>query len=94
MRFHWIDLIAGAGAAALTTLCSQAVDAHQKSASKQSSATVDGDWPLYCHDLAGTGYSPLAQITAQNAGALTQATGVESLHQQSACKPIMVNDVA
>ena len=29
-----------------------------------------GDWPLYRHDLAGTGYSPLDQITTKNAGEL------------------------
>ena len=62
MRFHWIDLIAGA--AALATLCLQTGDAQQKNASK---INATGDWPLYRHDFAGTGYSPLAQITAQNA---------------------------
>lgn len=29
-----------------------------------------GDWPLYRHDLAGTGYSPLDQITTKNVGEL------------------------
>jgi len=31
------------------------------------------DWPMYRHDLAGTGYSPLSQINAKNVATLTQA---------------------
>jgi quinoprotein glucose dehydrogenase len=92
----------------LATLCLQAGNAQQKSASKQTKATVDGDWPLYRHDLAGTAYSPLAQITAQNAGALTQAwnyrltsdaapttkgKGKGAAGGNSEATPIMVNDV-
>jgi glucose dehydrogenase len=34
---------------------------------------ADGDWPMYSRDLAGTKYSPLAQITAENVSKLTQA---------------------
>src|SRR5262245_1796381 len=33
----------------------------------------DADWPMYSHDLAGTKYSSLAQITADNVSTLTQA---------------------
>ena len=32
-----------------------------------------GDWPMYRHDLAGTGYSPLTQITRQNVATLNAA---------------------
>ena len=32
-----------------------------------------GDWPMYRHDLAATGFSPLAQITPDNAASLTEA---------------------
>lgn len=32
-----------------------------------------GDWPLYRHDLAGTGYSPLNDINAGNVTRLTRA---------------------
>src|SRR5215210_5970533 len=31
------------------------------------------DWPAYRHDLAGTGYSPLTQITSQNVATLAAA---------------------
>src|SRR5258708_5369890 len=31
------------------------------------------DWPLYRHDLRGSGYSPLKQIDTTNVGTLTQA---------------------
>lgn len=41
--------------------------------SQQAANPVSGDWPLYRHDLSGTGYSPLTQITVQNANRLTQA---------------------
>jgi quinoprotein glucose dehydrogenase len=69
---------------------------------------VDGNWPLYRHDLAGTGYSPLAQITAQNAGALAQAWNYRLISDappttkgkgkggeggNSEATPIMVNNV-
>jgi quinoprotein glucose dehydrogenase len=32
-----------------------------------------GDWPMYRHDLAGTGFSPLNQITTRNVATLTPA---------------------
>jgi hypothetical protein len=31
-------------------------------------AAGDANWPMFRHDSAGTGYSPLAQITAENVG--------------------------
>src|ERR1700678_1285716 len=43
------------------------------SAKAQTAKAVSGDWPLYRHDTAGTGYSPLAQITTQNVSGLAQA---------------------
>jgi quinoprotein glucose dehydrogenase len=33
----------------------------------------DGNWPMFRHDSAGTGYSPLAQVTAENVGKLSRA---------------------
>jgi quinoprotein glucose dehydrogenase len=35
-------------------------------------ATIAGDWPLYRHDLAGTGSSPLSQINTRNVATLTR----------------------
>src|SRR5262249_6392523 len=32
----------------------------------------DADWPMYRHDLAGTGHSPLTEIDAKNVARLTQ----------------------
>ncbi len=32
-----------------------------------------GDWPMYRYDYAGTGYSPLTQITTANVASLTRA---------------------
>src|SRR5262245_7437979 len=36
-------------------------------------ATNRGDWPMYRHDLAGSGYSPLTQITPANVAGVTLA---------------------
>jgi len=39
---------------------------------QQSAAHTDADWPMYRHDHAGTGYSPLAQINARNVASLRE----------------------
>ena len=36
-------------------------------------AAGDANWPMFRRDSAGTGYSPLAQITAENVGRLARA---------------------
>ncbi|MDE0194383.1 MAG: PQQ-binding-like beta-propeller repeat protein, partial [bacterium] len=41
--------------------------------SAQTVAPEGADWPMYRGDLAGTGHSPLAQITPANAADLAQA---------------------
>jgi glucose dehydrogenase len=38
--------------------------------SPRSEAAADGDWPMYARDLAGTKFSPLKQITAENVSRL------------------------
>jgi glucose dehydrogenase len=40
---------------------------------RQQATPTSGNWPMYRHDLAGTGFSPLAQITPANVAKLTQA---------------------
>src|SRR5579862_8110441 len=35
--------------------------------------TAPGDWPMYRHDVEGSGYSPLKQIDTNNVSKLTQA---------------------
>ena len=47
--------------------------APEEGAAPQATAAPDGDWPMYRHDLAATGYSPLAEITTANVAALTDA---------------------
>jgi len=42
-------------------------------AQQRPDAGNDADWPMYRHDLAGTGYSRLTQITSANVARLTQA---------------------
>ena len=42
-------------------------------ASQETSTSDGADWPMYRRDLAGTGYSPLTQITTGNAANLSEA---------------------
>ena len=68
-----ISMIGLAGAAMVAAFFAPWGGAQQRSAAKQPVSTPGGDWPLYRHDTAGTGYSPLAQITVQNAARLKEA---------------------
>jgi quinoprotein glucose dehydrogenase len=52
---------------ALVVLFAMAIGAQQRPAGSGV------DWPMYRHDLAGTGHSPLAQVTAANVATLTEA---------------------
>src|SRR6266705_5397242 len=40
---------------------------------QQPAAAAGADWPMYRHDYAGTGYSPLSQINIRNVSNLSQA---------------------
>jgi quinoprotein glucose dehydrogenase len=68
MRRNWTYVIAIVGFSILLATSRAQHDGGRNAAAKAG----DGDWPLYRHDLAGTGYSPLAQITTQNVGRLTE----------------------
>ncbi|PYR33128.1 MAG: pyrroloquinoline quinone-dependent dehydrogenase [Acidobacteria bacterium] len=39
----------------------------------RTAGQTGADWPMYRHDLAGTGHSPLTQIDVKNVGRLAQA---------------------
>src|SRR5687767_3795939 len=45
--------------------------------SSQGSSAVAGDWTMYSHDLAGTRFSPLADLNTANVSGLTQAWSVQ-----------------
>ena len=60
MRFRWIVNVSGG--AALVALLSQSASTQQPR----------GDWPMYRHDQAGTGYSPLTEIDTKNVAKLRQ----------------------
>src|SRR5512137_408846 len=65
MRFTWITTVS-AGALLVLFLA-------QPSHTQQPAADKSGaDWPMYRRDYAGTGYSPLAQITSANVARLAQ----------------------
>jgi glucose dehydrogenase len=65
MRSTWI--VNASGGAMLAVLLG-----HSGATQQQIANAADGDWPMYRHDEAGTGYSPLAQINGQNVANLTQ----------------------
>jgi glucose dehydrogenase len=71
MSFRWTA--GSTGIAVVAIIFGLSVAAQQKSVARLTANAVSGDWPFYRHDLRGTGYSPLAQITVQNANRLTQA---------------------
>ena len=58
----------------------------------------DGAWPMYRHDLAATGHSPLAEITPSNVASLTQVwthalAGEQEQPSNSQATPIVVDGV-
>ena len=59
-----------AGGFVLLTLFAQPRAALQQ----RPPASADADWPMYRHDYAGTGASPLKQIDAGNVTRLRQPT--------------------
>src|SRR5436190_8017552 len=65
--------------------------------------TARGDWPMYRHDQAGTGASPLTEITGSNVSRLrekwtyrlqsaTPSSGRGASGPNSEVTPIVVND--
>ena len=40
---------------------------------QQQAVATGADWPMYRHDLLGSGYSPLTQVDAKNVATLTEA---------------------
>src|SRR4029453_17649096 len=66
MRTMW--MAAGYTAAMLWVLLPQSGGAQQPAA-----PIAGDDWPMYRHDRAGSGYSPLAQINTDNVARLGQA---------------------
>lgn len=106
MRFTWTAGWAGVAVLAMTLL--PPGSAQQKGVSEPRAKSNSTDWPLYRHDFAGTGYSPLNQITVQNANHLTQVwtyrfpTGPQAAAKgrgrggggpNSEATPIVANDV-
>ena len=55
------------GVALLIAVLTQGGGAAQEAAGRDAA-----DWPMYRGDLAATGYSPLAEITADNVASLAQ----------------------
>jgi glucose dehydrogenase len=93
----WLISITG-GSLVLLALFAEPHAAFQQ----RPGATADGDWPMYRHDRAGTGASPLTQIDAGNVARLRQAwtyglasdtptTGRGAAGPNSEATPIVVN---
>jgi quinoprotein glucose dehydrogenase len=73
--------------------CAVIVLVGQIGRTQQSAPTSGTDWPMYRHDYAGTGYSPLAQINAKNVSSLREAWSyrLSTDAQNSQATPIVVN---
>jgi len=71
MRSTWVMILTCT--AIVPVFLIQSGSAQQKGNTKQVAKDNPADWPMYHRDFAGTGYSPLAQITTQNVANLTSA---------------------
>ena len=60
---------------------------------RKAARPAGADWPMYNRDLAGTRYSPLAQITTKNVAGLKQAWSYPLEARASEATPIVVNGV-
>jgi glucose dehydrogenase len=78
-----------AGGVVLSVLLVQSVGSQQKASAQQ----VGADWPMYRHDHAGTGYSPLAAINRANVAKLAQVWTYPLQATNSEATPIVVNGV-
>ena len=65
VRSTWTMSVSGG--ALLTLLLVQSAGTQQ-----QPAEAIGADWPMYRHDFAGTGYSPLAEINTRNVATLAQ----------------------
>ncbi len=65
MRSTWMMTVSIGGL--LTVLVAQSGNTQQR-----ATETIGTGWPMYRHDLAGTGYSPLTQINTRNVATLSR----------------------
>ena len=75
--------------------CALIVLAGQAARTQPSASQPGADWPMYRHDYAGTGYSPLAQISTKNVASLREVWSyrVAGDNANSQATPIVVNGV-
>jgi glucose dehydrogenase len=95
MQSKWVSK--GVGGGLIAVLLAQCGGAPPETAEP-----AGGDWPMYRGDLAGTGYSPLTEITSANVATLTEAwtynlastaPEAEGRGPNSQVTPIVVADV-
>lgn len=74
--------------------CALILLAGQAGRTQQSVSQPGGDWPMYRHDYAGTGYSPLAQINTTNVSGLRDVWSYRLEEDaNSQATPLVVNGV-
>ena len=73
--------------------CALSVLVGQAGRTQQGAPTPGADWPMYRHDYAGTGYSPLAQINTKTVSSLREVWSypLPGDPQNSQATPIVVN---
>jgi len=72
MRFTHPIVVFGMALLAMAMTQCGGSGAPEESSAPQTTAASDGDWPMYRHDLAATGYSPLTEITLSNVASLAE----------------------
>ncbi len=85
MRSTWTMRVSGGVTVAMILV-------HSAGARQQLEGTA-GDWPMYRHDLVGSGHSPLKQIDTRNVATLVPAWIYSVGGNNSEVTPIVVNGV-
>jgi len=86
MRSTWTMRVSGG--ALFTILLVQSAGTQ-----RQPTEKIDGDWPMYRHDLSGTGYSPLIEVNTKNVATLTQVWTYR-LQGDAAAAPVPAEEAA
>ena len=72
MHLMWLRRVTWLSVTALGAVFIVQCGGAPESESEPDTPTIRADWPMYRGDLAGTGYSPLAEITPANASTLVR----------------------
>jgi quinoprotein glucose dehydrogenase len=72
MRSRFLAAVLGFAVSALALAQCGGNGTTERDGDSRATTAPDGDWPMYRHDLAATGHSPLAELTPSNVASLTR----------------------